>query len=606
MHTPRFVAFITTLACKLCCVCLLSSLSWAAESTSSNAALSKIFEDERSAYYAFDVLSASAEGRHEFDARMPSVTPAAQLAWQKQVQALLDRSQVLSSEALSTQERLSLQLFQFMLRARLESLAFREWRTPFNSDSGFFSEALYIGSAQALNSENDYQNYLKRLADFPRYFAEQTANLKLAIKEGAVLPRAVIPGLRKVVAGSVYTQPEQSPLFAPFKSYPNRFTDEQKQRLNAAAQRVFKDSVLPAYADFNTFFAEQYAPAARKTLGASQLPDGKRYYASLLRYYTTLPEADAEQIHQIGLAEVKRIRAEMHEVMRTLQFKDDLRAFLTKLRTDPQFYFTTPEALLERAAWISKTIDGQLPRFFVNLPRTPYTVKPVPEALAPNYTAGRYNGGPTGAAGEYWVNTYALPTRAAYSLPALTLHEAVPGHHLQGAMARELTDLPQFRLNFYPHAFGEGWALYSEKLGTEMSGVYVTPYDEFGRLSYEMWRACRLVVDTGLHAKGWSKAKAIDYLTENTALSSHEIGTEVDRYISWPGQAVAYKMGELKIIELRKYAQEKLRDNFDLRLFHQAVLENGGVTLPVLQERIEAFVARAQLTSRLAAPGRGG
>ena len=594
MHVRHFVNLITKWGLGATLALSLSSLAWATGAAESSAALNKIFEDERAAYYAFDVLSASAEGVHEHDRRMPSVTPAAQRVWQEQNQALLTRSQTLASEGLSVQERLSLQLFQFMLRSRLESLRFREWRTPFNSDSGFFSEALYIGNAHSFNSEADYERYLARLADFPRYFAEQTANLKQAIKEGAVLPSEVIPGLSTVVAGSVYTKPEQSPLYAPFKAYPNRFSSELKQRLSEQAQAVFNEKVLPAYAEFNRFFTQQYAPAARKSLGASELPDGKRYYASLLRYYTTLPDANAEQIHQLGLREVARIRAEMHAVMATLKFEGDLAAFLTKLRTDPQFYFSTPQALLERAAWISKSVDGQLPRFFVNLPRTPYTVKPVPEALAPNYTAGRYNGGPTGAAGEYWVNTFALPTRAAYSLPALTLHEAVPGHHLQGAIARELRDLPSFRLNFYPHAFGEGWALYGEKLGKEMSGIYLTPYDEFGRLSYEMWRACRLVVDTGLHTKGWSKRKAIDYLSENTALSSHEIGTEVDRYISWPGQAVSYKMGELKIIELRQYAQEQLGDQFDLRLFHQAVLENGGVTLPVLQERIEAFVAQTK------------
>lgn len=594
MQVKQVVNVITKWSTALALALALSGVSVAAEPQAASTALTKLFDEERAAYYAFEVLAASADGVREYNDRMPSVTPAAQLAWQKQVQALLDRSKAIPSDPLSEQERLSLQLFQFMLKSRLESLQFREWRTPFNSDSGFFTEALYIGSAQPFDSEADYDAYLRRLADFPRYFDEQTANLKLAIKEGVVLPSAVIPGLSKVVAASVYTQAEQSPLFAPFKSYPNRFSGELKDRLTERALQVFKDRVLPSYAAFGTYFTQHYAPAARKTLGASALPDGKRYYAALLRYYSTLPDADAEQIHKLGLSEVKRIRAEMLEIMRTLQFDGDLKAFLSFLRTDPQFYFSTPEALLERAAWISKSIDGQLPRFFVNLPRTPYTVKPVPEALAPNYTAGRYNGGPTGAAGEYWVNTYALPTRASYSLPALTLHEAVPGHHLQGAMARELKDLPQFRLNFYPHAFGEGWALYGEKLGKEMSGIYVTPYDEFGRLSYEMWRACRLVVDTGLHAKGWSKAKAIEYLSANTALSSHEIGTEVDRYISWPGQAVAYKMGELKIIELRKYAQQKLGNDFDLRLFHQAILENGGVTLPVLQERVEAFVARQQ------------
>jgi uncharacterized protein (DUF885 family) len=308
-----------------------------------------------------------------------------------------------------------------------------------------------------------------------------------------------------------------------------------------------------------------------------------------VRYYTTLPDATPEKVHATGLAEVARIRAEMDAIIAEVTFKGDFADFLHFLRTDKQFYAKTPAALLREAAWISKEIDGKLPEFFGHLPRMPYTVKPVPAALAPNYTAGRYNPGPLGAAGEYWVNTYALETRPLYALPALSLHEAVPGHHLQGAVARELKSVPTFRLNFYPHAFGEGWGLYAEKLGKEM-GVYHTPYQEFGRLTYEMWRACRLVVDTGMHAMGWSREKAYDYLASNTALSKHEVRTEIDRYIAWPAQALAYKTGEMKIIELRRKAKAALGDKFDLRSFHDAILESGGVTLPVLDRRIDAYI----------------
>ena len=287
----------------------------------------------------------------------------------------------------------------------------------------------------------------------------------------------------------------------------------------------------------------------------------------------------------------------MNEVMAQTHFNGTFAQFLTFLRTDPQFYPTSAQDLLGRAALITREIDGRLPDYFGHLPRTPYTVKPVPEAFAPNYTAGRYNPGPTGSAGTYWVNTYALNTRPLYALPALTAHEAAPGHHLQGAIARELTGLPDFRLNFYPNAFGEGWGLYSERLAGEM-GIYHTPYEHFGQLSYEMWRACRLVVDTGMHAMGWTRQQAIDYLSINTALSSHEIQTEVDRYIGWPGQALAYKTGEMEILALRHRAETALGSRFDIRAFHDAVLANGGVTLPVLERQIDAYIAAAQGAAR--------
>jgi uncharacterized protein (DUF885 family) len=280
----------------------------------------------------------------------------------------------------------------------------------------------------------------------------------------------------------------------------------------------------------------------------------------------------------------------MESIVREVGFKGSFAEFLTFLRTDPQFYAKSADQLLREAAWIAKEIDGRLPSYFGKLPRTPFTVKPVPAQLAPNYTAGRYNPGATGAAGEYWVNTYALDKRPLYALPALTLHEAAPGHHLQGALARELTNVPRFRLNFYPHAFGEGWGLYSEKLGEEL-GVYHTPYQRFGRLTYEMWRACRLVVDTGMHSQGWTRQQALDFLTTNTALSTHEIRTEVDRYIAWPGQALAYKIGELKILELRARAEAALGPRFDIRAFHDAVLDSGGMTLPALERRIDSFIA---------------
>jgi uncharacterized protein (DUF885 family) len=295
----------------------------------------------------------------------------------------------------------------------------------------------------------------------------------------------------------------------------------------------------------------------------------------------------------MGLKEVKRIRKEMDAIIKKTGFEGDFKAFQEFLRTDPQFYAKTPEELLLRASYIAKSVDGKLPGYFGKLPRQPYSVQPVPAEIAPNYTTGRYVGAPKDAprGGEYWVNTFALDKRPLYELPALTLHEAVPGHHLQGALALEIDGAPDFRTQFYPHAFGEGWGLYSEKLGVEM-GVYKTPYEEFGRLSYEMWRACRLVIDTGLHSKGWTRQQALDYLAGNTALSLKNVETEVDRYIAWPGQALAYKVGELTLWELRRKAERALGPKFDIREFHDAVLVKGGLPLAVLSEEIDRYIAR--------------
>ncbi|MFM7067475.1 MAG: DUF885 domain-containing protein, partial [Gammaproteobacteria bacterium] len=495
---------------------------------------------------------------------------------------------------LGAEDRVSAGLFRFMVEQRVLLAAHREWRMPMTTDSGFHADLLLMHEMMPFRTVEDYARYLQRLADIPRYFAEQTANLRTGLREGFTIPAEILPGLGKVIAAEQYARPEDCPLFAPFTRFPDLPVGEQA-RLRAAGREAIARHVLPTYAAFQRFFASEYLPGARRTLGAAAMPGGVAYYADLVRYYTTLPDATPEGIHAIGLAEVKRIRADMEAVIEEVGFQapagqDRFRAFLEYLRTDPRFYARSADELLREAAFIAKDIDWKLPRYFTRLPRTPYGVRPVPAMLAPNYTAGRYNGGPLGAAGEYWVNTTSLDKRPLYALPALTLHEAVPGHHLQGALARELEAVPAFRLNFYPHAFGEGWGLYAEWLGQEM-GVYRTPYERFGRLTYEMWRACRLVVDTGLHAKGWTRDQALEFMAANTALSTLEIRTETDRYISWPGQALAYKMGELKIRQLRARAEQVLGPKFDLRAFHDVVLGSGGVTLAVLERQVEAWIA---------------
>ena len=555
-------------------------------------ALAKLFADERAFVWREDPLTATGDGVRDYDDRLPSVTPVAQARRLKADEAFVKRLHAIKRTRLSHQEQVSYDLFAFMVSSRVSLARHKEWRIPFNSDSGFFADLLQLHSLVDPQTVKQYDDYVARLNDVPRYFDENIANLRQGMRDGFTLPSAILEGVSRVVDSAQYNDAEKMPFWRPFASFPEGVSERDRARLKAAGRAALEKSVIPAYAAFKTFFDTEYRPAARKTIGATALPGGREYYADLVRYFTTLPDATAEDIHRTGLAEVKRIRAEMEAIVREVKYRGSFADFIDYLRTDSQFYAKTPGELMREASFIAKEIDGKLPEYFGKLPRMPYGVKPVPDAIAPNYTAGRYNPGPMGAAGEYWVNTYALETRPLYVLPALTLHEAVPGHHLQGSIARELGAVPAFRLNFYPHAFGEGWALYGEKLGEEM-GVYHTPYQRFGRLTYEMWRACRLVVDTGMHAMDWTRDQALTYLGENTALSKHEIRTEVDRYISWPGQALAYKIGELKIVELRARAKAALGDKFDLRAYHDAVLESGGVTLPVLERRVDAYIAEA-------------
>lgn len=556
-------------------------------------ALQRLFADERAAYYRSRPLEAMNEGRTPDRVWLGSVTPGEQARRMEEDRAFLTRLEAIDRQGLSEDERVSHDLFRFMVEQRVILGRYEEWRRPFNNDSGFYVDLLSLPDMARPRDVAGYEAYIALLNDVPRHVAEQTSNMRQGLADGFTQPAEILREVSPVIAGTVFDRAENSPLYAPFADFPDAVSPEDRARLTAAGAAALNGPVRTAYADFARFFENEYRPGATQTLGASGLPDGEAYYRDLVRYFTTLPDVTPEQVHQKGLEEIARIRAEMATVMGETGFEGSFGEFQVFLRTDPQFYPTTPEQLLQDAAWIAKEIDAKLPAYFGRLPRTPFTIKAVPAHLAPTYTGGRYNPGPVGGAGEYWVNTYALSTRPLYVMPALTLHEAAPGHHTQGALARELEDVPAFRLNFYPHAYGEGWGLYAEKLGVEM-GVYRTPYEQFGRLSYEAWRAARLVVDTGIHSMGWSRQQARDYLTANTALSAHEINTEVDRYISWPGQAVAYKWGELKIWELRDRAERALGDRFDIRDFHDAVMRHGGVTLEVLDDQVDAYIAREQ------------
>jgi uncharacterized protein (DUF885 family) len=439
-------------------------------------------------------------------------------------------------------------------------------------------------------SVEDYQSYLSQLRDLSRVFDQHIANMRMGMRDGFTMPKIVLDGLLPTFSAPIVERAEESAFFGPFRSFAADLTNTEKSELTAMAKDVIEGAVIPAYEKLNRFMREEYYPAATSDLAASNLTGGAEYYAAMVKYYTTL-DINYEEVHALGLKEVARIRAEMEEVMAEAEFAGTFAEFINFLRTDPQFYAKSEEELLMHATFIAKEIDGKMPAFFGQLPRQPYGVEPVPAAIAPNYTTGRYVGAPLDAprGGFYWVNTYALDKRPLYNLRALTLHEAVPGHHHQSALSKELENVPEFRLGLYPNAFGEGWGLYSEKLGLDMD-IYKTPYDHFGRLSYEMWRACRLVIDTGIHAKGWTREQAIQLLEDNSALSTHNIRTEVDRYISWPGQALAYKMGELKILELRARATKKLGDKFDIRAFHDRVLSAGGVPLNILEQRIDSWI----------------
>ncbi|MGW8391980.1 DUF885 domain-containing protein [Pseudoduganella sp. HUAS MS19] len=515
------------------------------------------------------------------ESRLPDVSLAVQMQRQKKWEETLRQLESIKPEQLSNKERINYQVYRAQIAALLDNQRFREYEKPLNADSSFWGN-LAGEARKSFRTVEDYRNYVAQLNDVPRYFSEEITNMRAGLARGFTPPKITLEGRDKSITSVTEAKPEDVVFFKPFKEMPNVIPAAEQEALRAEGLKAIREKVVPAHAALLKFMREEYVPKAKEALAAESYPDGKAYYQSKIVEFTTT-SLSADQIHQIGLDEMAKIRAEMHEVMKQVGFKGDLPAFLQFLRTDPQFYAKTPEELLMRAAWIAKKFDGKVADYFGRLPRSRFAIIPVAPEIAPFYTSGR--GGP----GGYWVNTYNLPARPLYSLPALTLHESAPGHAFQMPIALEQKGRPPFR-NAYISAYGEGWALYSERLGTEM-GIYETPYEVFGMLSYQAWRASRLVVDTGVHAKGWTREQAQKYLMENTALSSHEVMTEVDRYISWPGQALSYYLGEMAIFEARKKAEKALGSKFDIRAFHDTVLELGSVPLPVLHARIDEFIA---------------
>ncbi|WP_034041761.1 DUF885 domain-containing protein [Wocania ichthyoenteri] len=498
--------------------------------------------------------------------------------------------ELLAVEGLSKTEQISRELLLFVLQDKIDANTYKTYLNTITNESAFHLNLSRMGN-RTFEKKEQVIEYLKTLDNLPQKVDYNISLLRGAIKEGLAQPKAIFHNYEDTYNKHILSDVTQSEFFKPFNKLPESFSKELKDSIINVAKISVQKNAIDQYKKIKTFFEDEYLPNTRQGLGISTVPNGKAFYQNRINYFTTSSKYSADDVHQIGLQEVARIKSEMNKIISDLNFKGSFAEFLKFLRTDEQFYPKTAKELLMFARDISKRIDAELPKYFITLPRKPYGVVPVPEAIAPNYTAGRYSGSYSETtAGFYWVNTYNLPSRTLYTIPALTAHEAVPGHHLQMSLNNELPKIiPDFRRGLYLSAYGEGWGLYSEYLVEEM-GIYTTPYEKFGQLTYEMWRACRLVVDTGVHAKGWTRQQMIDYMSENTALSIHEVKTETDRYISWPGQALSYKIGEIKIRQLRKKVEKALGEKFDIRQFHEVILEEGTVTLSIMEKRMDNYI----------------
>ena len=492
---------------------------------------------------------------------------------------------------LSKSDRINYDIFGRILGNDIAEAEFEMYLIPISNRWGFHISFPELPQQVPLKTAKDYENYTARLREFSRVTDENIQLMRVGIDKGLVLPAVVLEGYKDSITAHIVDDPTKSLLYDAFKDFPDRVGEDQRKILRDAGRSAIVEHVVPSYQKFLKFMQDEYVPNCRGSIAASALPNGREYYRHRVRLFTTL-DVTPDEVHATGHREVKRIRAEMDEIIKRVEFDGDFAGFVEHLRNDARFYAETPEQLMKETAFVLKKMDGQLPKLFKTLPRTPYGIREVPAYIAPKTTTAYYQqpAGDGSQAGFYYVNTYNLKSLPLYGIEALSLHEAVPGHHLQLALQQELTGMPQFR-RFSPiTAFIEGWALYAERLGLEV-GFYEDPYSDFGRLTYENWRACRLVVDTGMHYFGWTRKQAIDFMAANTGLSMHNIEAEVDRYISWPGQALAYKTGELKIRELRAKSEAALGDAFDIREFHEVVLGSGAIPLSVLSENVEEYIS---------------
>lgn len=501
-----------------------------------------------------------------------------------------EKLHAINRERLNKDAKLNYDIFELQLSQNIRGYELNDHLLPLNGWWDYHASFANMHSQMPFKTEEDYTNYLQRLEAFPEYNVGYLERLKKGIDLGVVRPKIAFESYLPTIKAHITDDIKSSVFFTPFKHFPESFDEQAKEDLQAQAIHIIAETVIPEYRHLLTFLQKEYIPAASDQTGITSIHGGEAYYSYLIEKYTTL-KLSADDIHNIGLKEVKRIRGEMEVIVKARGFVNDFEGFISYLRTDPSFYTNSPEELLKETAYVLKTIDGKLPELFKTIPRLPYGIKPIPDYLAPSTATAYYNQGAKDGsrAGFYAVNTFDLQSRPLYEIIALSLHEAVPGHHFQISLQQELTNLPKFRSSGGFTTFVEGWALYAERLGLDMN-LYEDDYDNFGRLSYEMWRALRLVVDTGIHAKGWTREQAISYMALNSALSLHNIESEVNRYIFWPGQALAYKMGEIKIRELRKKAEQELGSQFDLREFHDVILSHGSIPLSVLESNVDEWI----------------
>jgi len=562
--------------------------------SAADTALHEVVADYDSWLAQADPVGAASRGDAAAADRWPDDSPNAVARRVRALRSLQARLASIPANALAGEDALTAKLLRWRIDMTVEGAAFDEERIPFTSDEGFFVTPLYAAEGTVLRNDTDVKAWLARLRALPAFYAIETENLRRGLRTGFVQPSITALTAAKTTRATAAVPAEKSPLLEPFDTLPSTLPAAQKAAWREAALQIIRRDIKPAETALAAFFEKTYLPHSRQSLGASALPNGRAYYAYLVRRETTT-DLTPEQIFAIGEAEAKRIRAAMQVQIAAGGFQGDFAAFQAMLRKDKRFYVSSPQALLEKASWLAKRVDDQLPHFFGKLPRLSYGVRPVPAAIEEGYTSARYDPGSPqlGIAGGLMINTSHLDQRPLYELPALVAHEGAPGHHIQIALAQELLDLPTFRQDSQITAFVEGWAVYAEQLVSEM-GLYATPYEKFGMLSMEMWRACRLVMDVGLHAKNFTRDQALACLRENTALAEKNMQNEVDRYIAWPGQALGYKIGELKIMELRHRAEAALGTRFDLRAFHDEVLDEGAMPLAVLEARVDAWIAAQQ------------
>jgi uncharacterized protein (DUF885 family) len=545
-----------------------------------------------------DPLFATQTGDHRYDDQLPKVSLADEKRRDEAARSFASRLEAINRDDLTAADQVNYDIFGVSLRNGIRDYEFQLHLMPITDRYGFHIEFPELPRNLSLTTVRDYENYIARLGRFADYAAGHIELMREGVKQQMTVPSVIMQRYNQPLEAQIVDDPEKSLLYASLREFPTGVPESEHERLRAAARKAIAESVVPGYRHFLEFMKTEYVPNCRGTIAASALPRGRDFYRYCVEKFTTLDDLTPQQVHDIGQREVARIRGEMDEIIRKVKFEGDFAAFTEFLRNEPTFYAKTPEELEKEVAFAMKRMEGELPKLFGHLPRMPCGVRQVPAYIAPQATFAYYQtpAGDGSRAGFFYINTYNLPSRPLYMIESLSLHESIPGHHLQLAIQQELEGIPQFRKYTGFTAYVEGWALYSERLGLE-SGFYTDPYSDFGRLTMEIWRACRLVVDTGMHYLGWTREQAIDFMRANSAMPMHDIRAEVDRYIGWPGQALGYKIGELKIRELRKEAESRLGERFDVREFHDVVLGSGSVPLGVLEKNVQGWV-QARLQSK--------